>query len=400
MLALAFRAGIPLVAVETDDTINIAQVLAEVAGQNVAEAQLSGKLPSFPEKINYVVCGKDAYNYPNLYRFMAKGGKTLVFVNPPGADDSLFNAGVVPLPKKLLHNFLSQIVEDGSIDSVSTVLGGLSLKTVSEVCMLSMAQYGELTVRGVVETRRKIFGNIRGLHQVSTKYDLYIPNAELKGWLDIDGAIFKSGGPAALMPRGLLLHGLPGTGKSLGAKYISNQLQVPLYRLDLSGVLGKYVGQSEQSMARVLGLLEQSAPCVLLIDEVEKLFQANEDGGVTSRILSALLWWLQEHDKPIVSILTTNGKNKLPKELIRPGRVDKVIEVQGVAGAEEAAKFGSLVLESLSKGIKISEHEKKLIIHNLNLRLGKLTADEWTQARITQIITDALKYYVVNNGLL
>lgn len=82
------------------------------------------------------------------------------------------------------------------------------------------------------------------------------------------------------------------TGKTLASKFIASEFGVPLYRLDLGAMMGKYVGESEASLNAALTQIDQVEPCVVILDEVEKIFQSQGDSGVTSRLLSQLLWWL------------------------------------------------------------------------------------------------------------
>jgi len=138
-----------------------------------------------------------------------------------------------------------------------------------------------------------------------------------------------------LRPRGVLFHGATGTGKTQAAKYLARQMGVITYRLDAGTTMNRYVGDSEKNMAAALKYLELAAPCVFLLDEVEKMFSGlGDDSGVGLRMLSNLLWWLEEHTSEIFTIMTTNDINAIPQELIRPGRVDSKIWLKGLTGIE------------------------------------------------------------------
>lgn len=131
-----------------------------------------------------------------------------------------------------------------------------------------------------------------------------------------------------LRVRGMLLVGVPGTGKSLSARAAGSLLGWPVLRLDVAALKGGLVGQSEQNMRAALQLAEAVAPCVLWLDEVEKglggfASSAQTDGGTTLGMVGHLLTWLQEHQSPILTVATCNDFSKLPPELTRAGRFDE-----------------------------------------------------------------------------
>ena len=129
-------------------------------------------------------------------------------------------------------------------------------------------------------------------------------------------------------PKGILVSGIPGTGKSLLAKAVAQSLQLPLIQFDMGSVLGGVVGQSESNMRRVLRLAENMSPCVLWIDEIEKAFSSasasgNSDSGLGKRIFGQFLTWMQEKTVPCFIFATANDITALPPELLRRGRFDK-----------------------------------------------------------------------------
>ena len=128
-------------------------------------------------------------------------------------------------------------------------------------------------------------------------------------------------------PKGAMLVGLPGNGKTMTADIIANYLNIPLLKLDLAKVMGSFVGQSERQIANALRIVRACRPCVMLIDEAEKLFggyqsSANTDSGTLSRVLAQLLQFLQEDNTGVITIMTSNNVFELPPELTRSGRLD------------------------------------------------------------------------------
>lgn len=133
------------------------------------------------------------------------------------------------------------------------------------------------------------------------------------------------------IPKGVLIAGMPGCGKSLSAKAAANQFDIPLLRLDMGKLMGKYVGESEENMRRAIALAEAVSPCVLWIDEMEKAFAGIGDGQngseVTTRLFGTFLTWMQDKKTMAFVIATANNISKLPPELLRKGRFDEIFYV-------------------------------------------------------------------------
>ncbi len=153
----------------------------------------------------------------------------------------------------------------------------------------------------------------------------------LKDWLTKRSQAFSSrarefGLP---LPKGILLIGVPGTGKSLTAKAVGTLWQMPLLRLDVGKVFAGLVGSSEENIRTVIRTAEAIAPAILWIDEIEKGFSGtgssnHSDGGTTSRVFGSFITWLQEKKTPVFVIATANNVTQLPPELLRKGRFDEI----------------------------------------------------------------------------
>ena len=170
----------------------------------------------------------------------------------------------------------------------------------------------------------------------------------LKKWLDKRGSAFSEkarefGLPG---PKGILLLGVPGCGKSLTAKAIGESWHLPLLRFDIGRVFGKFVGESEANMRNALKAAEAVAPCILWVDEIEKALSGTrgDDGGVSMRILGGFLSWLQDKSAPVFVVATANNVDNLPPELLRKGRLDEMFFVD-LPRAEERADIFAIHLE-------------------------------------------------------
>ena len=128
-----------------------------------------------------------------------------------------------------------------------------------------------------------------------------------------------------------MIAGMPGCGKSLCAKASAQMLNVPLLRMDMGRLMGKYVGESEANMHKAIAMAEAIAPCVLWIDELEKVFTGigSEGNGteVTTRLFGIFLTWLQEKENLVFVVATANNITKMPPEILRKGRFDEIFYI-------------------------------------------------------------------------
>ncbi|MFI7075750.1 AAA family ATPase [Micromonospora sp. NPDC049903] len=162
----------------------------------------------------------------------------------------------------------------------------------------------------------------------------------LKRWLaKRDGSWLAEAAAYGLpAPRGVLITGVPGCGKSLTAKAIAAAWELPLLRLDVGRVFAGLVGSSEQNMRTAIRTAEATAPCVLWVDEIEKGFAGGGgDSGTSTRVFGSFLTWMQEKNRPVFVIATANDIEKLPPELLRKGRFDEIFFVDLPTRAERAA---------------------------------------------------------------
>ena len=201
----------------------------------------------------------------------------------------------------------------------------------------------------------------------------------LKEWLEKrkQAFDFKAQTWGLAEPKGLLLLGVPGCGKSLTAKCIASLWNMPLLRLDIGKVFQGEVGSSESNIRRAISTSEAVAPCVLWIDEIEKGLSGVQssgttDGGTTSRIFSTILTWMQEKTQPVFVVATANDISQLPPELLRKGRFDEIFfvdlpseedrksifEIHLSKNNQKAENFGIEKLAKESKGFNGAEIEE------------------------------------------
>nr|WP_288358701.1 AAA family ATPase [uncultured Pseudomonas sp.] len=151
--------------------------------------------------------------------------------------------------------------------------------------------------------------------------------ANLKRWLGERQRIFFAG-EGVDIPKGVLLVGVQGSGKSLAAKAVAGLWGLPLLRLDFGCLYNKFFGETERNLREALALAEQMSPCVLWVDEIEKgLASGDQDGGVSQRVLGTLLTWMAERKSSVFMVATANVIDRLPPELVRKGRFDELFFV-------------------------------------------------------------------------
>jgi ATP-dependent 26S proteasome regulatory subunit len=245
------------------------------------------------------------------------------------------------LVTRSLANFQARNVpvdlDDAAVAQMSDALRGLSLTEAERILEQAAVRDGALTVddvafvRGAKAERIGSAGVLELVESDLGTLDQVGGLDALKDWLRLRGRALE---PAAETfgleaPRGILIAGVPGCGKSLVAKALARSWDRPLVLLDPARIYARYVGESEQRLAEALDAIEAMAPVVLWIDEIEKGFAPSNDGdsAVSQRVLGTLLRWLQDRPDGIFAAATCNDVDALPPELLRKGRFDEIFFV-------------------------------------------------------------------------
>ncbi|MEE3715890.1 AAA family ATPase [Tumidithrix elongata RA019] len=266
---------------------------------------------------------------------------------------------------------------------------GLSLERIRRVLAKAIAANGQIQaedVERILEEKRQSIRQTQILEFYPSTIEITDIGGldNLKEWLLRRGGGFserarKYGLPH---PRGLLLAGIQGTGKSLTAKAISHHWHLPLLRLDVGRLFAGLVGESESRTRQMIQLAEALAPCVLWIDEIDKAFAGLDgrgDSGTTNRVFGTFLTWMAEKTSPVFIVATANNIRTLPPELLRKGRFDEVFFVGLPSQAERLQIF--------------TVHLSKYRPHNLRAydcdRLAYETPD-FSGAEIEQSIIEAM----------
>ena len=252
-----------------------------------------------------------------------------------------------------------------------------------DIAQVVSAKYSDMKAAGLLE-----------FCPIEVKLDDIADLASLKAWLSTRRAVIAAPSKAAEaglpFPRGVLLVGVPGCGKSMCAKAVACDWQLPLLKLDTSGIYDKFVGESEKRFLAAIRSAERAAPAVLWIDEIEKAFSAgtDNDGGVSVRILGTFLSWLQERRGDVFVVATANDIGRLPPELVRKGRFDEIFFVD-LPDADVRASIFRLHLE-----------RRRQAIAGFDLAALAAAADGFSGAEIEQAVVSALYAVFAAGGTL
>lgn len=284
---------------------------------------------------------------------------------------------------------LGQSLSDRTLDDLVRSAQGLSLERIRRVLTRAIAAHGELRsddIELILEEKRQTIRQtqILDFYPATERISDIGGLDNLKDWLLRRGGSFsdKARQYGLPYPKGLLLAGIQGTGKSLTAKAIAHHWHLPLLRLDVGRLFGGLVGESESRTRQMIQLAEALAPCVLWIDEIDKAFSGVDgrgDSGTTSRVFGTFITWLAEKTTPVFVVATANNIAALPPEMLRKGRFDEIFFVGLPTQEERTAIF--------------SVHLSRLRPHNLKSydidRLAYETPD-FSGAEIEQIIIEAM----------
>ncbi|MCV4233771.1 AAA family ATPase [Virgibacillus sp. LDC1] len=280
--------------------------------------------------------------------------------------------------------------QDAEERQAAAILAGISQIEAENVIATLLANGSIMNenLKELMHAKDKIFADISGIERVIVREDYQIGGLDgLKLWLDANRQLLTADlrERGIRPPRGILLVGVPGCGKSLSAKAIASLWNLPLYRLDLSTIHGQYLGQSENRLKEALSTADHVAPCVLWIDEIEKGLAGavgGGDGGTSTRLVGQFLYWLQESLARVFVVATANDVSKLPPELLRRGRFDELFFVD-LPTASEREEIIKIYIE---KGLKRTI-SNELLQHLVRLSDGFAGAD--LEAAVRDVVKQA-----------
>ena len=289
-----------------------------------------------------------------------------------------------------LISSLQQEIEPKTLNNIATACQGLSLERIRRVLSKVIAKYGEIDASSpnlILQEKKQIIQQTQLLEFCLNDKNISDLGGldNFKDWLSLRAKAFsqeaiKYGLP---YPKGLLLVGVQGTGKSIAAKIIAHEWQLPLLRLDFGRLFASLIGQSEQRVRKMIEIAEALSPCVLWVDEIDKAFagaQSSGDSGTTSRVLATFITWLSEKTSPVFVVATANNIDWIPPEILRKGRFDEMFFLNLPTREEREAIFE----------VHLKKYRPKLIETFQLALLGQLSKD-FSGAEIEQVVIEAMR---------
>jgi len=301
------------------------------------------------------------------------------------------------------HGYLSNLLRDlrkrqrvtmrlrsEDVRSLIDRLRGLTFFEIKKIITQSIAEdwsFDRGAILRAIEAKKEIVrqSGVLELSSAVGSIDDIAGLEQLKAWLRKRKAAFADPHGAESFglspPRGVLLLGVPGCGKSLSAKAVAGEYGLPLVRLDPARLYTKYMGETEKNLKRAITMAEHMAPIVLWIDEIEKAFApsgGSQDGGTSQRVFGNFLSWMQEREAPVFVVATCNDIAQLPPEMLRKGRFDEIFFVD------------LPVIEARVEIYRLQIAARKRDPEAFDLEMLAAASDGFSGAEIEQVVVSAL----------
>jgi ATP-dependent 26S proteasome regulatory subunit len=285
-----------------------------------------------------------------------------------------------------------------AVDALVQHLIGLTRDDAARLIRLALRNDGMITqddIPRVLKAKHDLLsqGGLLNLELDTAQFSDVAGVKNLKRWLSQRRAAFLGAPEAAGLdtPKGIMLLGVQGCGKSLAAKAVAGAWSVPLLHLDFGSLYNKYIGETERNLREALKTADAMAPCILWIDEIEKSLSTDSgeaDGGASQRLLSTLLTWMAERKSRVFIVATANDIQALPPELVRKGRLDEIFFVD-LPDAETRAEI-----------LRIHLARRKQSPEQFDLEALAAACAGLSGAEIEQAVVSALYEAVAEKGLL
>jgi SpoVK/Ycf46/Vps4 family AAA+-type ATPase len=288
-----------------------------------------------------------------------------------------------------LNQSINAEIDSQLLESLIVASQGLSIEKIRRALSKSIVKYGSIN-QGAIDLilfeKRQIISQTQILEFYETKIKFKdIGGLEnLKNWLNIrkDGFSEKAKLYGLPNPRGLLLVGVQGTGKSVTAQAIANEWELPLLKLDIGRIFAGIIGESEKRIRKMIKVAEALAPCILWIDEIDKAFSEqtkNGDSGTTNRVLATFINWLSEKKSKVFIVATANNFGLLPLEIIRKGRFDEIFFI-GLPTLFERTTIFQVFLKKL----------RSIDLDNFDIKILAKNSEGFSGAEIEQAIIEGM----------
>ncbi len=328
----------------------------------------------------------------NLF-FSLRGSRTYIVllaheVLPEGVTEIIFNLEI-PLPaqsgvREIISSWLKEhniLLSEEDLMSLTRSAQGLSQQEIEDILAESKSKFGVVEARETAASLSNFKVKKLERHNLTFAEKPEVPIgglAYLKDWLSMTTKLltFEALESGLSTPKGMLLIGPPGSGKSLVPKVISQKWSVPCLVLDISTIYGKTNASAELNLKNILKMAESLAPCILMIDEIEKILATGDE--ISLRVFGTFLTWMQEKSALVFVVATVNRVLRIPPELTRPGRFDVTFFVD-LPGEEDRVEVLDIHLKK--RNVQFEQHELE--------KLAKKTPD-YSGAELEQIVKEAV----------
>lgn len=308
----------------------------------------------------------------NVLYLAQESGCTLILITPDPVWQRLAQFGMMTrleLPdleertaqiRRFVHAYQGRFRvewEEGDVEKAAALLRGFSEIQIENILAATLVAHrglGKAQVPQLTSQKSRLYASVPAIEEISVPERLQVAGLEnLKQWLAEKQRVFFASDEALASrgletPKGILLAGVPGCGKSLSAKMTAKAWSLPLFRFDIGSVYDKWVGESEKKMREALRFLDNVAPCVVWVDEIEKGLAVSDGGNDTGRrVLGQFLFWLQESGSRVFLVATANDISALPPELFRKGRFSETFFVDLPNADERQAVIAQYCAQSL-----------------------------------------------------
>ena len=298
------------------------------------------------------------------------------------------------------RSFVNVNISGSDLDRLIHNLAGLTMVEAKKIITVAIIEDNTLDasdIERVVEAKKNIISQegVLEYYPVDDNMSEVAGLDNLKGWLEKRKNILMKPEQAKQygleFPKGILLLGIPGTGKSLSAKAVSKSWSMPLLKMDTGSLYNKFIGETEKNFKKATDVAERMSPVILWIDEIEKAFSQGDssmDGGLSQRILGTFLSWMQDRKGEVFIIATANDIESLPPEFLRKGRFDEIFFVDLPKGEDREKIFE----------IQLRKRNQATLGFDLN-DLSFMT-EGFSGAEIEQVVVGALYTAFSKNELL
>ena len=376
-----------------------AAMLSHLRGMSVEALFLLKDVTSHLKDPGVVRC------FADVARSFARTRSTMIVIGaglsfPPEVEHLVVHFRLAPPDKKELRAVIDSVLAslrerkpvENELDEAATeellrALSGLTINQARQAVARAVIEDGALTpgdIQVILDAKAKALASEGVLEYLPASDNAYQLGGfeRLKSWLERARVGFSEEARAMNLnaPRGILLVGVQGCGKSLAAKATAGAWRLPLLKLDAGRLYDKYVGESEKNLRRALEIAESMSPVVLWIDELEKSLSSGGelDGGTSKRILATFLTWLQEKKQEVFVVATANDVFALPPELLRKGRFDEIFFVD-LPDAPERQEI-----------LRIHLAHRKQEVERFDLAYLADATEGWSGAELEQAVTAAL----------